>query len=207
MAYMSQPWFFIFNFKQKNLYIVSCGAMWYLWHKQHIFFHQNHFAHSSLSTSSSVLKLNWKRPKADSYMPCKAMAHSTKYVICIVAWQDSPMAQIFQQHPLRLNTPKRITKMEQTKEWQKNKMFIPSIQTYPKTKEEMTNQKNILKIQENFKKNQTGVHKNGWWWNIWWWTQKLCNMFRGVLALARPRWSVMQGVALTPDRWYHAKNS
>jgi hypothetical protein len=39
-------------------------------------------------------------------------------------------------------------------------MITPLIQTYPKTKEDMTNQKHP-KIQENFKKNQTGVHKNG----------------------------------------------
>jgi hypothetical protein len=34
-------------------------------------------AHSPLCTSSSVLKLK-KMTKADLYMPCEAMAHSTK---------------------------------------------------------------------------------------------------------------------------------
>ena len=41
---------------------------------------RHHIAHSPLCTSSSLFKI---KTKADSYMPCKAMAQSTKYKVSL----------------------------------------------------------------------------------------------------------------------------
>src|SRR6267154_1456299 len=48
---------------------------------------RHHIAHSPLCTSCSLFKI---KTKADSYMPCEAMAHSTKYILALAAFSHPP---------------------------------------------------------------------------------------------------------------------